>query len=175
MQRRLGLDLEVPDEFGWMMTGYTVAEASFQAQISKGRADGRKSLRLAYSVTVRRDDKAGLEYIRHKLGVGKIYDKKSQGNAAPQAEYVVNRIGDLYHVIVPLFEKYPLPKQWRKAREFEVWKRLVAIKYHEGGTHTVGWGKPIPLPQSFWDKVEPLVQELKGLRIYKAKALRRQT
>lgn len=176
MQRRLGLDVEVSDEFGWMMGGYTVAEASFLAHICKAKKDRTRELVLAYAVTVRSDDRAGLEYIRDTLGVGRIYDRAARPKGAiaskPTSRYDIRRIGDLYHIIVPLFEKYPLPQAWRKAREFDVWKQLVDIKYHRGGRIGLGraaGGKSLghaPLPQLYWDKMEPLVEELKRLRIY---------
>jgi len=163
MQKRLGLDLEVPDEFGIGLAWYVTGEGCFAGRI--GSSAGYRVLRLAFEVGIRSDDLPGLKYIQETLGVGKIYHfKKRREHKSPTVHYRVSRIGDLYHVIVPLFEKYPLPSQWRKSRDFDVWKQLVELKYREGKRKMLGGGGSKSLPQSYWDKVESLVAKLKQTR-----------
>lgn len=163
MQRRLGLDLEVSDQFGYWLAGFTAGEGCFYAGIAHTR--GYKYLRLSYSISLRTDDRPGLEYIQETLGIGKLYNvKQSGGNPHGLASYTVHRIADLYHVIVPLFEKYPILPCFKKARDFQIWKELVEIHYLQGGKQ----GPGIFLPQAYWDKVEPLVEQLKAARQYQA-------
>lgn len=166
MQRRLGLDLEVSRDFGAGLAWYTAAEAYFAANIL--RKDAKKRLILRYGIKLRADDKPALEYIQSILGVGGVRIEKPSGlGSNPMARYEVHRTADLYHVILPLFEKYPIPPQFRKARDFEIWKQLVRIQYQEGGHRSLGrapGGKCLgtaALPQSYWNKVEPLVEQLK--------------
>lgn len=159
MQRRLGLDLEIPDDFGHWLAGFTDGEASFVVTIHN-RPDGRRNLRMPFQITLRADDEAVLRKIKDTLGIGRLFRlKASPGDLSPHpsVRYNVKRIADLYHIIVPLFEKYPL--QSKKANDFALWKEIVAIKYHEGRPQG-----PTRLPQSFWDKVMPLVKQLKQAR-----------
>ena len=165
MQRRFGLDLEVPDEFGYWSAGFTDGEGCFQAHIKKNRKTGRRELTLRFEIGLRADDEPTLKRFQDMLGIGKIMPQKAgRANWNPQIRYSVWRIADLYHVIVPLFERYPLYS--KKAKDFAIWKTLVAIKYQEGGRHCLG-GRlrgSLPTPECFWDKVVPLVKELKEQR-----------
>lgn len=172
MQKRLGLDLEVPDAFGYLLVGLTIGEGCFAARIRHHKKSSRYSLDLSYEIALRADDKAALEYIRVVLGIGKVYTYKAKAKDNPMAYYIVRPIADLYHVIVPLFEKYPIPRQFKKARDFDVWGKIVEIHYHQGGHRALGsaiGGKALgwaPLPQSYWDKIEPLVEKLKRARTF---------
>lgn len=167
MQRRFGLDLEVPDEFGIGFAWYVTGEGCFMANIWTTKRKRYKQLYTRFIITIRADDIDGLHYIQKILGVGYVRQRAKPTGSSPMADYCVTRIADLYHVIVPLFEQYPLPSQWRKAKDFEIWKRVVEIQYLEGGQRGRGsqYGSFVT-PQSFWDKVEPLVDALKKGRKY---------
>jgi len=159
MQKRLGLDLEVTDEFGWFFSGYVTGEGCFSARIYR-KDDGYKKLRLRFHIGVRGDDGIGLESIRHTLGIGHLYHTPQIGEINPTTVYYVTAIPDLYHVIIPLFEKYPFASHWRKAREFDIWKELVTIQHLEGGMRSRGCYGAAPLPESHWSKIKPLVDRL---------------
>lgn len=161
MQKRLGLDLEIPDEFGHWMAGFTDGEGHFKAIIIINQS-GYPQLEMSFKIKLRADDKTLLEMIHNTLGVGNLFDEPGRPPGKPQIVYRVRRTADLYHIIVPLFKKYPLLS--KKATDFEIWKQLVDIGYHaqrnRGAYGLRGKGRH-PHPESFWAKVEPLVTRLK--------------
>jgi hypothetical protein len=170
MQSRLGLDLEVPDEFGYWLAGFTDGEGCFAARIQSFK-DGSRALETHFTIGLRADDRAILEEIQRVLGIGTIKTRRGHYSPNPQAIYGVYCTADFYHIIVPLFERYPL--RAKKAKDFQIWKRIVYIEYHEGGHH--GLGKDVsgrtrgsaPLPESYWQKIGLLVSQLREGRKFK--------
>jgi len=132
-QRCLGLDLEVPDSFGHWFAGFTDGEGYFSIS-----ADSRsQGIFCRFGIKLRADDLAVLEMIRDTLGVGRINHASSlslnkQGEKANDCKrYAIDRIGDMIHVIIPLFERYPL--RAKKQRDFVIWAkaaRLIHAKMH---------------------------------------------
>ena len=170
MQRRLGLDLEVPDDFGHWLAGFTDGEGRFLANIylrKTGPYYGERLLHTRYFINLRQDDRAILEQIRIVLGVGKIWVRRNvRPNQNPEVVYCIGPVTDLYHIVIPLFEKYPL--RAKKAREFGVWKKIIETRCLEGNQTgpRLQRGRP-PLPESYWRKIGPLVEELKEIRRFR--------
>lgn len=159
MQRRLGLDLEVPDEFGYWLAGFTDGEACFAASLTVDK-NGYHNLYTRFVIEIREDDRAILEEIRDILKVGGVWRRAQRGGSKPLVAYYVTRNADLYHVIIPLFEKYPL--RTKKARDFSIWRELVGIQYHQVRKFRMH-GDQTPR-QSYWKKISDLVNELQDRR-----------
>lgn len=169
MQRRLGLDLEIPDDFGYWLAGLTDGEGCFFAKIYV--REGFPRLHTRFLLNLRADDITVLEEIRSTLGIGRIGHVRPRAKGKnPQVRYIVTRTADLYHVIIPLFEAYPLRS--KKVKDFDIWKQIVSIHYHEGQPRRLGHapgGRALglaPIPSAHWDKIEPLLEQLEKAREY---------
>lgn len=162
MQKRLGLDLNIADDFGHWLAGFVDGEGCFLAFIER-RPDDRPHLRTSFQITLRADDEPILQIIKKTLGIGRIFKlKASPGDISPNptVRYAVKRTGDAYHVLLPFFERYPL--RAKKLEDFHIWKQIVVIKYLEGRPQG-----PTRLSESFWAKVIPLVNQLRDGRKFK--------
>lgn len=132
-QRTLGLNLDISDEWGNWITGFTDGEGCFLIAINENSAW------CSFKINLREDDLEILEQIQKRLGgIGKIYHQdesrtrnEKKINRADQYRWQVCRISDIIHVIIPLFEKYPL--KTKKLNDFEIWAkaaRLIHAKMH---------------------------------------------
>jgi hypothetical protein len=103
----------------WWVTGFVDAEGLLPyftrgGGAAPGELKTQWGVRAFFQITLHLKDKAILELIRSKLGVGKIY---TAGPAAVSFE--VHSIKDL-KVIISHFDKYPLISQ--KRADFELLK-----------------------------------------------------
>ena len=124
-QRCLGIDLDIPDGFGHWLAGFTDGEGCFVIRFQKP-----KYTKCFFSIRLRADDIDILQEIQETLGVGQIRLSKEDGHNEV-AGWQVCAIGDLIHVLIPLFEKYPL--RAKKKRDFAIWSRAVRLihtKFH---------------------------------------------
>ena len=131
-QRRLGLDLEVPDDFGHWLAGFVDGEGCFLILVKTGD----RCIWCQLQIHLRDDDKNILHQIKEITGVGNI-DKRSNQRRRDEGilewnaiTWRVQRIGDIIHVIIPLFEKYPL--RAKKRRDFVLWARAARIIQAKG-------------------------------------------
>lgn len=133
-QKQLGLDLQIPDDFGHWFAGFVDGEGCFT--ISKKPAR-HKGITLTFTIKLRDDDDGILHEIKNTLGIGRIYYRnkeyvRERGHFINnQVDWRVRRIGDIIHVIIPLFEKYPL--RAKKKHDFKIWSQaaqLIYAKYH---------------------------------------------
>jgi hypothetical protein len=127
-QRRLGLDIDVPDDFGNWLAGFMDADGTFLIQ---GR-EKQRTIACTCAIVQRDDNDAILYKIQEVLGVGHIRPltrekqrERGMTNAKDALRWRVGAIGDIIHVIIPLFEKYSL--RGKKKRDFELWARAARI------------------------------------------------
>jgi len=113
----------------------------------------RASMLFLFKVQLRTDDVEILRLIHRTLKVGRVEENLKNGTANPMARFVVNKIGELQSVIIPLFEQFPL--RTRKARDFELFKRLVHLKaefFHKR------------MPTEAWDLLQRDCRELRAVK-----------
>lgn len=117
---------EITDYWGGFLAGFTAGEGSFC--IAKYNHDNsRINYSCRFEISLRDDDRAILEEIQRRLGIGTIYDRPARirngHNTQPQTAFYVCAIDECAE-LVELFEKYPL--RAKKKRDFEIWKQAVA-------------------------------------------------
>jgi len=112
----------------WWLTGFTDAEGCFRVSILKNKVYKTGWLvRPSFQICLHSKDKAILELIKLKLGIGKIY---TTGLTAVSFE--VYGIKEL-EVIIAHFDKYPLISQ--KRSDYELFK--LAMGYMRGSHLTM--------------------------------------
>lgn len=121
-QHALGIDIDVPPDFGHWLAGFVDGEGCFDINVQ----NSGRSIRCRLQIRLRDDDAAMLSTIRDTLGVGVV---KATPDPRPtrynQATWTVSGIADIIHVIIPLFEKYPL--RAKKAKDFRLWARAARL------------------------------------------------
>ncbi|WP_262366749.1 LAGLIDADG family homing endonuclease [Bacillus wiedmannii] len=101
-----------------------MGEGSFNIRIDKSKTyTCGYSIRLTFSVALKRSDKRILTFIRNKLKCGKVTVRKNK------VEYTVVNLTDLVEVIIPFFSKYPLKNI--KAKDFILFK-IICYKIIKG-------------------------------------------
>lgn len=93
-------------------------------------------IRPYVSIAIRKDNQDILYAIQEKIGCGNVYNldfgryKKYQNRGwKPQVKWKVSNITDLYHKVVPFFDRYHL--FGTKANAFAVFRKLVMYKYEQ--------------------------------------------
>lgn len=108
--------------FAAFVSGLTDGEGCF-ALLRLGKY---KSCHAVFRLCLRADDLPGLELIRSFFGCGNIMSAtKKKGNWNPSSAFLVSSLQDHLNVIIPHFDKYPL--LFKKARDYEVWKKGIAV------------------------------------------------
>nr|QIJ45931.1 hypothetical protein [Calonectria ilicicola]QIJ45956.1 hypothetical protein [Calonectria ilicicola] len=106
------------------VTGFSDGESSFSVSISKNsKYKTGWSVIPAYAIELKDKDITLLQEIQKYFGVGKVQSIKNKGHAV----YVVNSIKDLYNVIIPHFDKYPLLTVKRES--FILFKQIVFLMH----------------------------------------------
>jgi hypothetical protein len=121
------------DAFGHWLSGFTDGEACFwvgsNRSASMVKAIGKPYRMAWFTIKLRADDSDILRLIQSYFQCGRFVTNMENGckvpNARPQVGFTVARVEDLHNVIVPHFDRYPL--RAKKARDFQIWKRAVAI------------------------------------------------
>lgn len=118
--------------FGNWLMGFVDGEGNFSCN-----KEGRKG--FVFRIILREDDKAILEKIREKLGVGKLFYRdvvRGMNNWNPRYQskerrnryaYTVNSVYDLVNTIVPYFERYQL--RAKKRQQYESWRNYLLNRY----------------------------------------------
>jgi len=124
------------DAFGHWLSGFVDGEGCFGIYCYKQGKKGKFDpgfLSFEFSIQLREDDLAVLESIQKFFGVGSIVKgsreklrKQGRKNARDQRKYTCRRIEDLWQVIVPHFERYPLRS--KKANDFLLWKKALELQ-----------------------------------------------
>lgn len=122
------------------------------------------------NITLSRKDRPILVEIQRRLGVGAIFDdmrkRPSTGEfTCPMSRWRCIKLPELFHVIVPLFDKYPMRNV--KWYDYPLWRNLVMIRWEARGA---GKGK---IPQVVADKFNAGVEQLRENRklLYDSSAL----
>jgi hypothetical protein len=135
--------------FGNWLAGFTDGEGCFMASFRNGVFSAR------FTIQLRLDDYPTLETIRVNLGTGtlskKLPSKKAKVKANPTCVFSIRSIKDLYGVVVPIFDTYPLRS--KKNRDYKIWRQIVII----AAGHHRGRGS---LFKSLGKKLQPLMDEL---------------
>jgi hypothetical protein len=111
--------------------GISEAEGHFIAGFVEGEghlgiaeANGGQSFRCLMSLRVRDDDTPLLEWLRATTGLGSLHAVPARASSNPQVQWLVQTQADCA-ALVELLERFEL--RGRKAREFELWSRAVAV------------------------------------------------
>ena len=165
LQKRFGFHIDITDDFGHWLAGFVAGEGCFYSHCFEQH--GYRSVQSGFIIALRADDSAILEQIKDSLHIGHLNYDDPPSASKPRARYVVRKLADLYHVIIPIFDRFPL--RAKKATEFDIWKQIIEMHYHamnnrlqrprgRRGVHSY--------PDSFWDAILPLVDQLANTRIF---------
>lgn len=107
------------------LSGFTDGEGSFSIAITESR---RKypEYHARFQLFQRTDHRDVLETTQRNLQCGSLYDRQKKGTSGKGSYFVVQDLQNLYHIIIPLFQKYPL---FVKPNVFAVWSEVVSILY----------------------------------------------
>lgn len=147
---------KVEEGFGNWLAGFVDGEGTFIAQIYSN------TLSLRFSIKLRADDKEILNTIQQTLQCGKLnFVKRGENrpNDMPAYDFSISSRKDLYNVILPLFDKYPL--RAKKKRDYEIWRKIVILMNSQPRIQHRN------LVLVLKDKLEPLIKELIEVRKYK--------
>lgn len=146
--------LSVDGPFGYWFAGLFDGEGHFVIDLRGPRQFGNWELRLGLNVYLRDDDAAVLAHIHAALG-GRFRPSSSEN----VAYWGLHGIANLAEVAMPLFERYPLRS--KKAKEFELFRRLVVQRY----IATLG-GKRRHVPLENVDEIKAAISDLRARRRY---------
>ncbi len=155
------------DHFGSWLSGFTDGEGCFRLYIDK-RYGGIPNAEFA--IALRADDHRALILIQSFWNTGflRVRSMQQRTNNHRNACYNIYNKSDLYNVIIPHFERYPLLA--KKRRDFEIWKEGVVLLYRMSLVpirHCVGRRGMIPKwSQDDRDRFGLLVAELQTVRAY---------
>jgi hypothetical protein len=139
----------VQDDFGHWLAGLIAGEGHFG--IAPQRDTGTWKFRL--HLGLRDDDRPTLEYIQRLTGLGRLYDKKTQGNTNPYTSWQVFAKPELAHLIT-LLERFPI--RAKKARDYYIWRD--ACRYWMAQCRQGVRGDYAPIERAW--------EILKGIRAY---------
>lgn len=151
------------DAFGHWLAGFIDGEGSF---IIHGAE--RKQCRMC--VKLRADDRAILDEIVERTGIGRVTHQPNNARTNPQYGWLVITKADCQR-LVALLERYPL--RAKKARDFEIWREAVrqwvAMAPRNGHKRNDWTGMAVLQDQlmegrRFSNIVEPLI--IDGPRLY---------
>jgi LAGLIDADG endonuclease len=123
--------------FGHWVSGFTDGEGHFGLSI-KHEHPNRIRPSAVFSIGLRDDDIDILKSIMLFFGCGAIYPQRAHGNANPGACYKVYKPSELWNIIIPHFDKFPL--RAKKGNELRCWKMGVQLLTHVSARKVQGLG-----------------------------------
>ena len=126
VQTRPSLDFQYEINPKWL-TGFVAGEGSFSASPYNLKI---KAYRARFLISQHKRDLVLLEHIASYLGTGTVYK-----TGIFTYNYEVSSYRNNYDVILPFFNKYPLPVVSLKAKNYFIWKKIVEIM--KSGLHKV--------------------------------------
>lgn len=162
---RLGLDLEIEEADGYWLAGFVSGDGYFLA--GEREKDGAHWPEMAFGINMRKDELPLLVELQKLLGgigsklcyEGHWPSPSRDYRSKPFARWTVRDLGQLYHIIIPLFEKFPL--RGRKAAHFVAWKETVQFAYRQ---RSLRRGKSYS--NEFWERYRALVKDFRATREY---------
>jgi hypothetical protein len=106
--------LSVPFDLGFYFSGLVDGEGSFVIN---------KHFQTSFHITLRSDDHEILWLFKRTLRVGEI----SYIDNGRMCSYQVSDLFDLYHIVVPFFEQFPL--RAKKLNDYKIWSKAVRHRY----------------------------------------------
>lgn len=112
------------DYFGVWLSGFTDGEGCFRLDV-RGAKQGFTP-RASFHIGLRADDTEILKRIQSYLGCGIIrYNAGDKKSGNPQSRFVVSIISELWTIVVPHFDRFPLLA--KKKADFDLWRKGVEI------------------------------------------------
>lgn len=128
--------------FGHWLSGFTDAEGCFTLRRTSERCITR------FSIEMRSDDEPILKSIKAFLGDrGAITSRQVRRQWNPQLAYAIGGIKDIYDVLVPQFDEFPL--RAKKANDYMIWRRGAILQWHVGLREFERFGKGGVRPKWF--------------------------
>jgi len=149
---------KVTDSFGYWFSGYFDGEGCFKFEFLNRLKTKWTSTRLGVQIKIRKDDENVIDYIVDNIKVGNKHQCGRYQTSHSSVLWATNSIKDMYEVIVPIFEKYPL--HTKKNNEFENLKILLKEKY----ICTLGGKSKFQQTQLYLNKFEELSKIVKDKR-----------
>jgi hypothetical protein len=109
---------EIDDGFGHWLAGFADGEGSFNMREDRGHG----CFQMSFTIVVRCDDRAILDELHRRTGVGRV---KQRSKAGHEQRYVTWLTSDKRGclALVDLFDRYPL--RAKKARDYAIWRQGV--------------------------------------------------
>lgn len=125
-QEKFGIDFTVDPIWCAWFSGFVAGEACFSINVRRNHG---ASYSPTLSIGLRKDDLAILREIQSTLHCGKVYPHHDRAY-----QFVVNRFFDVLHILVPVFDLYPIRN--KKQSDYNIWRRAVMAvrdRYHLNG------------------------------------------
>ena len=106
------------DEFNQWFTGFTDGEGNFAIIIHNNTV-----ISFRFSIKLHIDDKEALEFIKHRLNCGSVFNRTDLRSAS----FELNKISDIQTILIPLLDKFPL--NGVKYLDYLAFKKAIAIKF----------------------------------------------
>lgn len=117
------------DAFGHWISGFSDGESTFQLRAQRDPGTGKAHPIALFRIALRADDSDVLALIQSYWGCGTLirfqYKPSDTLNANPHATFSVLKVGDLFGVVIPHFERYPLMA--KKRNDFMIWRQGVEL------------------------------------------------
>jgi hypothetical protein len=162
------INLLSQDAFGWYFTGLVDGEGCFRMSPANPRLS--QSWQVHFCITMRADELPHLSAIARRVGCGRIYLKKPPIRLSPGApktkatvSWNTSRIADHSNILLPHFERYPL--QFKKARDFAIWKQAIPVINESICRSKKGLRRgERRMSRTEWDYIASLYEQLKRVR-----------
>jgi len=132
MSEHHSIDLLSDEAFGWYFTGLADGEGSFffREQPPRYSTSRFHPFVASFRISMRADEADHLIALARRVKCGNIYrfnNKRSKTKANPVISWYVSKTSDLVNIVVSHFERFPL--QFKKSRDFEIWKPCVLLMH----------------------------------------------
>mgnify|MGYP001603775426 CR=1 FL=1 len=124
-QPAFDIDLKFDPLWCAWFTGWVDGEGCFISQIHNDSL----AITPVLTVSLREDDRNILREVKETLRCGVLYEKSRKHDrengkgCKDQIAWKCGSLGQCRHILIPLFDKYPLRS--KKARDYKIWRELV--------------------------------------------------